>query len=77
LSAAIDKLIEFIQSLNSELGNNFPKFNEDLRRSQKRKGGKTCYSLNFSLLCNGVHPDNALAKAWLTSLLKNIERGCV
>ena len=43
MAAAIDNLNEFIQSFNSELGNNFPKFNEDLRRSRKQKGGKTVF----------------------------------
>ena len=77
LNSLVDSANQFIETINSELGTYTPKFNEDLVRSRKRKGSKGRYSCNFGLFKDGIHPGEALRKAWLASLKRKISKDCV
>lgn len=77
LNELIDSVNVFIDKLNTEINSYTPKFNQDLLRSRKRRNSKSRYSLNFNLLPDGIHPGKNLSKAWLTSLIKNINSECL
>lgn len=67
----------FIDALNQELGTYSPKFNQDLKRSRKAKKGKQRYSWNFNMYFDGVHPKNKLAKSWLKSISRKVNKDCL
>ena len=76
LTYYIDCINDFITDLNTDLGTYSPSFNEDIRRSRKSVRGKQRYSINFKSLPDGIHPDKMLAKSWLKSLSRKVERDC-
>ena len=54
-----------------------PKFSEDLQKPRRRKTSTTIsYNINYSLLNDGVHPDNILAKLWLIRIINLIHKDC-
>lgn len=75
LKDSIDKSNAIIDSINSEIGTESPKFNQDLIKSRSRRG-HTRYSTNFNLLRDGIHPTENLAKVWLSNVEKRIKRDC-
>jgi hypothetical protein len=62
----IDAVNFYINDTNRLLHVISPKFSEDLQKPRRRKPSTTIsYNINYSLLKDGVHPDNILAKLWL------------
>lgn len=77
LKSSIDKVNNTIDLLNSEVDARSPKFNEDLVKRRKSKKGKTRFSTNFTLFKDGLHPSEMLAKTWLKSIQKIINKDCI
>lgn len=77
LTALIERVNDFIVNLNCEVNSYSPSFNDDLRRSRKKRGAAPRYSINFRLLQDGLHPSEKLARSWLTSLVRKISKDCV
>ena len=68
LTEIVDRVISFIDRLNQDNYTYSPKLNVDLQRGRKRRGGK--------LFLDGIHPDKKLAKSWLTSIKRKINKDC-
>lgn len=76
LSRVINRANAHIDRLNEEVGSYTPQFNQDLQQSKKRKGGKQRYSMKFALLKDGIHPGPKLARSWLASIKRKINKDC-
>ena len=76
LTEIVDSVNSFIDHLNQVNYTYSPKLNVDLQRGRKRRGGKQRQSLNFKLFLDGIHPDKKLAKSWLTSIKRKINKDC-
>lgn len=77
LTEYIDSANVFIDNLNERFNTYSPKLEQDLVRSRKRRNSYARYSYKFSLLRDGVHPTEILAKSWYTTILRQIYRDCV
>lgn len=76
LTQLVDRANAYIDQLNRNIHTYSPKLNEDLQRGRKRRGGKQRKSMNFNLFLDGIHPDKKLAKSWLTSMKRKINKDC-
>lgn len=74
LRDAIDSINEYIDSINVDAHS--PKFNADIIKTRKGKGKRIRYTVNHSLLTDGVHPGALLAKVWMKNILRSIYREC-
>jgi hypothetical protein len=63
LKQQIDAVKFYINDTNRLLHVISPKFSEDLQKPRRRKTSTTIsYNINYSLLNDGVHPDNLIPK---------------
>ena len=76
LTLLVNKANDHINCLNNEIHSSTPKLNQDLMRGRKRKGGKQRTSMNFKLFLDGIHPNPKLAKPWLISIKRKINKDC-
>ena len=77
LKQQIDAVKFYINDTNRLLHVISPKFSEDLQKPRRRKTSTTIsYNINYSLLKDGVHPDNILVKLWLIRITNLIHKDC-
>ncbi|CAG2239405.1 unnamed protein product [Mytilus edulis] len=71
-----------VKAINTSLHSHSPDFNYDLYRTSKYRSSKHKGStkqrkfFNIALYPDGIHPDPALAKAWLRKILQQIFINC-
>lgn len=70
------KLKDLVDNLNSEIAllnsQPTPRVSQDQIISNKSKGKKTKYKVNYNTLTDGIHPGRAIARLWLLKLLKTL-----
>ena len=76
LTGIIDSENCLLKEKNKEGNTYAPNLNADLVRSRKAKGKKQRYSLNLSLLPDGVHPGVNIAKVWGINISRCIVDQC-
>lgn len=78
LAQQIEQVNFFIEDTNRLLHAYSPKFSQDLQKSRSslRRGRRTTYSWDFTLLRDGLHPTNDLAKLWLIRLTHLVHNDC-
>lgn len=76
LTRVIDRANSHIDRVNREFSTYTPRLNQDLLRSRKRAGHKPRYSIRFGLLKDGIHPKPRLARSWLASIKRKINKDC-
>lgn len=76
LTKVINRANAYIDRLNCEASTYTPQLNQDFQRSRKHSGRKPRYSLRFNLLKDGIHPKPKLARSWLSSIKRKVNRDC-
>ena len=66
LEASIDKLNKEMQSINGNIRRT--RISQDMVFSTKCKGKSQKYSIDYSLLKDGIHPGEVLTKLWLLKI---------
>lgn len=74
----IEEVNFFIEDINRLLHAYSPKFSQDLQKTRScvKRGRHTSYSCDFSLMRDGIHPIDLLAKLWLIRLTRLIHKDC-
>lgn len=77
LTESVKALNSHIDSLNNRLTTYSPSLEQDMVRYRKRANSSGKYTINFSLLSDGVHPNQPLARSWLASICRRVTADCI
>lgn len=76
LQRTFSSINEEIVQMNKRSSVHSPRFNCDLEKNRKNKGGQTKKRYNLNLYRDGIHPDTKLARHWLRRISERVRSDC-